>query len=182
MISAKQVADILTWMRTLLALALPVLGITKGAKGLQLAVILLIINWTVDSLDGVLARRSSVQYHTWIGDHDLEIDMLISAGALGYLVSAGFLSWQAAAIYVLVWLLLFWRFGVPHVMGVFFQAPVYLYLIVIAITEIPQVAIWLIVWIAAAIIVTWPKFPKVIIPEFLGDVRDLFSGKEQDPG
>jgi phosphatidylserine synthase len=181
MIAAKQVADILTWARTLLAVALPVLGITQGAKSLQLAVILLIANWTADSLDGVLARRSSVQYHTWIGDHDLEIDMLISVGALAYLVTAGFLSWQAAAVYVLVWLLIFWRFGIPHVVGVLFQIPIYLYFIGKATIEIPQVAIWIVVWIVAAIIVTWPKFPKVILPEFFGDVRDLFSGKKQDP-
>lgn len=181
MIAAKQVADILTWARTLLAIVLPILGITQGAKSLQLAFLLLIINWTVDSLDGVLARRSSVQYHTWIGDHDLEIDMLISAGALAYLVAAGFLSWQVAVIYVLVWLLVFWRFGVPHVMGVFFQIPIYLYFIIRATIEIPQIALWMVVWIVAAIIVTWPKFYKVLIPEFFGDIRDLFSGKEQDP-
>ena len=148
MLAAKQVADIITWARTLLAVALPVLGITQGEKSLNTAVILLIINWTADSLDGVLARRSRKQYRTWIGDHDLEIDMLIAAGSLIYLVAAGLLAWQIAAAYSLIWLVVFWRFGVPHVLGVLFQAPIYGYFIVRAIVESPQVAIWMVVWIS----------------------------------
>ncbi|MFN2188994.1 MAG: CDP-alcohol phosphatidyltransferase family protein [Candidatus Promineifilaceae bacterium] len=178
--SGKQVADIITWLRTLIAFALPVLGITQGAKSLQAAVILLIVNWTADSFDGVLARRSRVQYKTWIGDHDLEIDMLIGAGTLIYLFTAGFLSWQAAAIYCLVWLVIFWRFGIPHVLGVLFQAPIYGYFIVRAMMESTQIAFWLILWLLAAIIISWPKFPKVIIPEFLHDVRELVTREKQE--
>jgi len=177
---SKQVADIITWGRTLIAIFLPVLGIIQGAKSLQLAVVLLIVNWTADSLDGVLARRSQVQHRSWIGDHDLEIDMFISVGALAYLVAAGFLSWQIAFLYLLVWLFVFWRYGVPHVMGVLFQMPVYVVFLAIAIREIPVVALWLVVWVLAAIIITWPKFPKVLIPEFIGDVRDLFSKDDQE--
>ena len=175
---AKQTADIITWARALIALSLPVLGISQGVKSLQMAVILLIINWTADSVDGVLARRSRRQYRSWIGDHDLEVDMLISIGALAYLVVTGLLLWQIAAVYILLWLFIFWRFGVPHVMGVLFQTPIYVLFIIIAIREIPQVALWMIIWIVAAIIVTWPKFHKVIIPEFIGDVRALFIDEQ----
>jgi hypothetical protein len=178
--AGKRVADIITWTRALLALALPLLGIFQGAKSLQLVIILLIANWTADSVDGVLARRSKTQYKTWIGDHDLEIDMLISIGTLAYLAITGFVIWQIAAIYMLVWLVVFWRFGIPHVLGVLFQVPIYLLFIIISIREIPQTAIWLILWVIAAIIVTWPKFPKVIIPEFGGDVRDLFIKDKQE--
>lgn len=180
MVAGKQVADIITWARALLALALPVLGLSQGAKSLQLAMILLIANWTADSVDGVLARRSKVQYRTWIGDHDLEIDMLIAIGTLAYLAIAGFILWQIAAIYMLVWLVVFWRFGIPHVMGVIFQAPIYLLFIIVSIREINQAALWLVLWMVAAIIITWPKFPKVIIPEFVGDVRDLFNRDKQE--
>jgi hypothetical protein len=180
MVVSKQVADVITWARALIAISLPLIGITQGAKSLQLAVILLIANWTADSVDGVLARRSRVQYRTWIGDHDLEIDMLISIGALAYLAIAGFILWQVAAVYVLVWLVVFWRFGIPHVLGVLFQVPIYAFFIVLAMLEIPQTGLWLLIWVAVAIIVSWPKFPKVIIPEFVGDVRDLFVKGEQE--
>jgi hypothetical protein len=180
MFVSKQTADLITWARALLAITLPIIGISQGAKSLQLAVILLFANWTADSVDGVLARRSRVQYRTWIGDHDLEIDMLISVGTLAYMAVADFLLWQIAAIYLLVWLFVFWRFGVPHVLGVLFQAPIYAYFIIVAIREIPQTVLWLLIWMAAAIIVSWPKFPKVIIPEFFRDVRNLINKGESE--
>lgn len=180
MLAAKQVADLITWARALIAISLPVIGYLRGVASLQLAVILLIFNWTADSVDGVLARRSRVQYRSWIGDHDLEIDMLISFGTLAYLVITGLVTWQIAAIYVLLWLFIFWRSGVPHVLGVIFQAPIYAVFMILAIRELPQTGLWLLIWIVAAIVITWPKFPKVIIPDFLGDVRDLFSRNNQD--
>ncbi len=176
---SKQFADAITWARALLAISLPLLGISQGAKSIQLAVILLIANWTADSVDGVLARRSRGQYRTWIGDHDLEIDMFISVGTLAYLAAAGFILWQIAVIYLLVWLFVFWRFGVPHIMGVLFQVPIYAFFIVVAIREYPQTGLWLLIWVAAAIIVTWPKFPNERIPEFFGDLRDLVGRGEQ---
>jgi hypothetical protein len=58
--------------------------------------------------------------------------------------------------------------------------PIYALFIVVAIREIPQTGLWLLIWVAAAIIVTWPKFPKVIIPEFIEDVRDLFTKGERE--
>ena len=177
----KRVADVITWARSLIAIALPALGIVQGERSLRLAVILLITNWTLDSIDGVLARRSRIRQHSWIGDHDLEIDMLIAAGSLAYLVIIGFVSWQVVAVYLLIWLFLFWRFGVPHILGVLFQAPIYFFFIVRSIMELPQTALWIFLWILAAIIVTWPKFPKVIIPEFLGDFKALFVKDEGSP-
>jgi phosphatidylserine synthase len=155
---SKQVADIITWARTLIAIGLPILGIIYGAESLSWAVILLIINWTADSLDGILARRSPIRHKSWIGDHDLEIDMFISVGALAYLVSAGFLGWQIALAYLFVWLIIFWRFGVPHVMGVFFQLPVYVVFIIIAVREIPMTAVWMVAWVMEPRI-KWDRSP-----------------------
>jgi hypothetical protein len=179
MLVAKQVADLITWARALLTAWLPWLGITQGAKSLPLVVIFMIINWTADSIDGALARRSRIQYRTWIGDHDLQVDMLVSLGVLGYLSAASLIFWQVGTIYVLLWLVVFWRFGLPHVLGVLFQAPIYGWFGVLAIREVPQAGLWVVVWILAATIVTWPKFPKVIVPEFLRDVRNFINREEQ---
>jgi hypothetical protein len=79
---AKQVADLITFGRLLLGFLLAWLGIKWGGKGLIAALWILILNWTTDFFDGRIARRSSVYYHTWIGDHDLEVDMLVSVGLL----------------------------------------------------------------------------------------------------
>jgi hypothetical protein len=86
----KQVADLITTSRAFLAIWLPWLGITSGESSLATVVRALILNWTGDALDGTLARRSSKQYHTWIGDHDLEVDVLVSIGLLFSMLNAGY--------------------------------------------------------------------------------------------
>ncbi len=168
----KQLADLITLLRGVLAAIFVWLGITQRADGMPLAVVLLIANWTGDSIDGALARQSGLIQQTWIGDHDLEIDMLISVGLMGFMVAAGLLSWQVASLYLILWLLIFWRYGSVRSLGMLFQAPIYGWFIWVALRHESQVGWWLIAWIVIAIIVTWPKFPKVIIPGFLGGMRD----------
>ncbi len=56
----------------------------------------MIANWTGDLLDGRIARRSRMVDHTWIGDHDLEVDMAVSTGLLVYMQQSGFVNiWLA---------------------------------------------------------------------------------------
>lgn len=179
MAASKQLADLITWFRALLAPLLILLGLTAGTDALPAAVWLLIANWTLDSLDGPLARRGDLSRHTWVGDHDLEIDMLFSAGLLGYMAASGLVGWQITLIYLLIWLVIFWRLGIVHVLGIIFQAPIYGWFLYVSIRDLPQSALWLVGWIVAAIIVTWPKTPKVIIPRFLNQVRDLFTSSER---
>lgn len=177
MLVAKQVADLITMVRALLALFLAWLGLSQGAAGLPLAIWTMIIDWSGDALDGPIARRSRVFYHTWIGDHDLQIDMLISAGLLAYMLSAGFVEVWVAGVYLLVWLLIFWRWGAASVLGMLFQAPIYGWFVWVAMREVPAIGMWLIVWMVAALVVTWPKFPKMIVPGFLGGMWELLKNK-----
>jgi hypothetical protein len=175
MIAAKQVADLITWLRATLILIFPWLGLTRGSDGLTAAVILMIANWSADSIDGPIARRSRIRYQTWIGDHDLEVDMLTSCGLLAYMVASSYIPWQIGAIYLLIWSIIFWRLGLARVLGMLFQAPIYGWFIFIAVFNAPQVSLWLIAWVLLAIIVTWPKFPKVIVPNFLYGMREVFK-------
>jgi hypothetical protein len=87
--------------RGLLAFWLVWLGFTQGDQALVLVVWIMILDWMGDSIDGPIARRSSVYYHTWIGDHDLEVDITVSTGLLIYRLSSGFLQWQWVVIYLL---------------------------------------------------------------------------------
>lgn len=171
MLVAKQVADLITFARGLLGFWLAWLGFTQGDQALVLAVWIMIADWTGDSIDGALARRSSIRYQTWIGDHDLEVDITVSAGLLIYLLGAGFLEWHWAVIYLLIWAVVFWRWGFYRSLGMLIQAPIYLYFVVIALREPPHTGIWIIIWVAAFMIITWPKFPKEIIPGFLGGLK-----------
>lgn len=167
MLVAKQVADLITFARGLLGFWLAWLGFTQGDQGLALAVWIMIADWTGDSIDGALARSSRIRYQTWIGDHDLEVDIAVSAGLLIYILSAGFLQWQWAVIYLLIWAVVFWRWGFYRSLGMLLQAPIYMYFIWIALREPPHAGWWLVGWITIALIVTWPKFIREVIPGFL---------------
>lgn len=175
----KQLADFITWSRAFLALLIAWLGLTRGAEALPLVIILLIINWTADSIDGSLARRNPIAYHTWIGSHDLQIDMFVSIGTMGYLTTAGFLAWGVAAVYLLFWALYFWKSGIPHAMGVLFQAPTYGWFIYVSLRDAPQVGLWIVVWLIVAIAITWPKFPRIIVPGFLNGMQDILQKRDQ---
>jgi hypothetical protein len=173
MFDPKHVADMVTFARGLLALGLVWLGWSQGADGLGLAVYLILVDWTGDVLDGALARRSPRKDQTWIGDHDLEVDITVSAGLLGYMLLAGYIDWQVAAGYLLVWSLIFWHLGYERSLGMLVQAPIYIYFIYLAIREPPSTG-WLIIpWVIIIVLVTWPRFHREVIPGFLENFRGI---------
>ncbi len=133
---AKHVADFITATRGLMVFILPSLGVLFGEEALPWAAAFLAANWTGDSIDGPLARRSSRQYHTWVGDHDLEIDIAVS-------------------------------------MGMLFQAPIYAWFIYVSMKFAPVAGWVLIAWVMAALVLTWPKFPDEVVPDFINGVKAL---------
>jgi phosphatidylglycerophosphate synthase len=180
MIVAKQVADVLTLLRVILALFLAWLGFTQGDIAVPLAAWLLVASWTSDSLDGPLARRSRVRYHTWIGDHDLEIDMMVAGGLLIFMTAAGFVDPIVAALYLLFWSLYFIRSGVPRSVGMLFQAPIYGWFIWTTLNQAPPSGWILVGWILTMLVITWPKFPREIVPGFLSGMGDALVRDERD--
>lgn len=177
MLVAKQVADLITFTRSLLGVFLAWLGFEQGKEGLILATWLLLLDWTGDLFDGRIARRSRIHYHSWIGDRDLEVDMVVSAGLLFYLVASGFLNAWAAIFYILLWGAIFWRLGIPRSLGMLFQAPIYASFIWISIQNTPLAGYWILLWILVAIIGTWPLFPKTVVPGFLQGIREALLSR-----
>jgi phosphatidylglycerophosphate synthase len=176
MLVAKQFADFLTLTRTLLALMLIWLGVAHGASGLPVAALLLFLSWTTDALDGPIARRSRLQYNTWLGDHDLEVDMAVAAGLLAYMLLSSFVSVQLGVVYALGWALFFWRWGILRSPGMLFQAPIYAWFIWLAVRGAPLCGALLVGWILAAILLTWPRFLDEVVPGFLDGMRAI-SGR-----
>ena len=175
MLVGKQVADLITITRALLAFGLPWLGINMGESSLTTAVWLLILNWMGDALDGTLARRSSRKYHTWIGDHDLEIDILVSIGLLFYMLGAGFVDLRLLGLYGLICALIFWHWGFHRSLGMVIQAPIYGWFIWVSLKRVPSVGIWLVLWILAALMITWPRFPNEVVPGFLTGMKEVVN-------
>lgn len=173
MLNAKQIADFVTLFRGLLGFGLVWLGLTEGAEGLQEAVFIMIAAWTADTIDGKIARRSTKYHQSWIGDHDLEIDMAVSCGLLVYLITSGFINIWIACFYVLIWTFILWRWKNVKVLGMLSQAPIYGYFIYVALNLLPNVGVWILVWIVIAVIITWPQFPKMVVPGFLDGIREF---------
>ena len=174
----KQVADLLTFTRGLLLIIFPWLAMTGGQESLSLAAMLLISNWTGDVIDGALARRSRIRYDSWIGDHDLEIDMAVALGLLIYTIATGYVKLTVGVIYILIWAMYFWRVGIPRIMGMLFQAPIYGWFIYVSLKYTPSAGLWLVAWVLAAVVLTWPRFPREVVPGFLSGVKDHFSSDE----
>ncbi|MFA9403085.1 MAG: hypothetical protein ACERKY_08470 [Anaerolineales bacterium] len=175
---AKQVADLLSFTRGLLLIIFPWLAMTGGQESLSLAVMLLIANWTGDVFDGALARRSHIHYDSWIGDHDLEIDMVVALGLLIFTIATGYVQLTVGVIYILIWVIYFWRVGIPRTMGMLFQAPIYGWFIYVSLKYTPSAGLWLVAWLLAAVILTWPRFPREVVPGFLSGVKTHFSPDE----
>lgn len=178
MIVAKQVADFITIVRGVLGIYIAWLGISAGEETLSLAVWLMIIAWSGDALDGPIARRSRVSYHTWIGDHDLHFDIFVSGGLLVYMIGTGYLTIPVIGVYLLIWLLIFWRWGLERSLGMLVQAPIYAWFIWVAMHDAPAAGWWIIAWIAVMIVITWPRFPQEVVPGFLNGMRGLGDGED----
>lgn len=178
MIVGKQVADLITSLRALLTFFLIWLGYSRGADGLELAVYVMLADWIGDAIDGPIARKSRVTYRSWIGEHDLEVDMTVSVGLLAYLLLAGFLNVWVVVFYLFSWGAGFWLYGgIPRSYGMLFQTPIYGWFCYVALREVPETA-WLIpAYIVIATAVTWPRFPQMIIPGFLSGLRKQNGGK-----
>lgn len=171
----KNIADAITFSRLLLSLCLIWLGIKFGVSALPWVVWVMILSWTGDSLDGALARHSGTKKQTWVGAHDLQFDVAIAAALLLYLALADFVPLAGTIFYFLVWVVIFWRFGLNSTLGKLFQAPVYGWFIVISIREAPSSGLWVLVWLVVAIVLTWPRFPDQVIPEFIDGVADIWQ-------
>ena len=180
MIVAKQVADFLTVLRVVLAFSYPFIGLTYGADALPLAIWILLTSWVTDALDGPLARRSSRQYHTWIGDNDLGVDMTVSLGLLIYMILSGYVSPLLGVFYMLLWGAYFLRFGIPRSMGMLMQAPIYFFFVWVAMTEMPNPGYLLVVYPFLITAITWPRFPKEIVPGFLEGMKQIWGRNSRE--
>lgn len=171
---SKHLADSITWGRAVAALALVGWGLSRGAESLPVASVFLVADWTGDILDGALARRSPRARRTWIGDHDLEVDMWVAGCLLTYLLVTGWVDVWLAAGYVAVCAALLAATGWPRALGMLCQAPIYGGLVLLTLAHAPAVAALMGLWVLSAILITWPRFPQAVVPEFLAGVRSVW--------
>lgn len=177
MIRTKTLADILTAARFLLGLYLLWLGLNNGPVAVGMVALTLLVAWTTDLLDGPLARRDPRGLHTWIGDHDLEADLIVALGVWLYLGLAGFISFWLTVAYGAIGAAALWHFDSVH-LAWGLQALPYGAMIWTALRVVPPYGLLLFVWPGVVLVVTWPRFPRQVLPEFLDGMRHLLRKRQ----
>ena len=89
MIVSKQVDDFLTLSRSIFSFLFIWLAKDNDPETLPFAIILLMICWTTDILDGPLARRSSVKYQNFVGENDILADIMVATGLVIFPTETG---------------------------------------------------------------------------------------------
>ena len=179
MVTTKTLADALTAVRFCLAGFILWIGAQGRAEAMPTVAVALISAWITDLLDGPLARRDPTGRHTWIGDRDLEVDMLVGLAVLAYLTMAGYLAFKAAVAYVIVCAVLLRTFRSLHLAWAV-QAPPYAGMIYAALRDAPRYGLMIVGYIALVLVATWPRFPQTVVPQFLEGMRNLGKSRAAD--
>ncbi|HHW57056.1 MAG TPA: hypothetical protein GXX15_05185 [Clostridia bacterium] len=168
----KIAANILTVGRAVIGVVIGLLGIFQGRRALKTAVLLLITAWFSDVADGFLARSSKVTVKDWIGEHDLYADMTVSAGVLYYLTFSQYIPLYAGwGIFIVSAVLLYYFPSTTLAEGL--QAIPYALMIYTSFSHIPLYGFLILAFLLFLIIITWPRFPKEKVPDFLNGMKTL---------
>ena len=165
----KRVPDLLTLSRGFIAVAIFSLGFA-GRSALGMVILLTMLGWTTDIFDGRLARKLN-KPPTWVGEKEFAFDMLMVFSGLCYLVMAGFIPFLYSLIYVMV-AAAFIAYFRSKMITMSFATPIVALPLVVAYFEAPRIAIWYVVWIAAALVLDWRRF-KGVVTEFIRKARRL---------
>jgi hypothetical protein len=174
MVDPKGIADFITLVRGLLGIFLAWLGFIQGPDSMPQAILVMLLCWTGDLLDGGIARLNRPPRHSWLGDHDLQVDLFVSLGLGAYLVGAGFVEWYIACIYLIMWGFLIWRFGPDQNLLMLVQAFIYFYFIWVALKISPQAGRWLVAWILVVTILNWRRFSTQVVPGFIRGMKSVW--------
>lgn len=169
----KTIANTLTIFRFTIGFIIASIGNIQRKLGLKNAILWLILAWITDVLDGYLARTSKMP-EDFIGKHDIYADMTVSAGVLYFLTVSNFISWKFTLIFVITAIFLIWYFKEKAVAdGI--QAVPYALILYTSLKYEPSYGYLIIAYLLFLIFITWPRFPKEKVPEFINGIRNIFK-------
>ena len=108
-------------------------------------------------VDGRLSRSLKTDHSTWLGKNDVYVDMFVSAAILFYMTVSGLLALWLVLIYLLVWSVLFLRYGISPLFAQIFQNPIYAFFVFFTVKAEPWVLPWLLLWALVMLAFFWQR-------------------------
>lgn len=169
----ERVPDLLTLSRAFIAAAILALGFAERldlliGSALPAVLLLTMLGWTTDILDGRVARRYK-KTPTWVGEKEFAFDMLMVFSGLCYLVLSGFIPFIPAIIYTMV-AAAFIAYFRSKMVTMSFATPVVALPLIVAYFEAPNALLWYVAWIVVALLLDWRRFKSVIL-EFIENTK-----------
>lgn len=158
----NRIPDFFTSLRIILGFILIGSGIVNGAVAIAEDIWLLVASWSTDMVDGRLSRTLKTHGKTWLGRHDVYIDMFVSLAVLAYMTVTAVLPLWIVLVYLLVWGAIFARWGLKEMFAQIFQNPIYLAFVVFTVIAQPAVLPWLLLWAFAAFIFFYKRMFELL--------------------
>jgi len=153
----KRLADLLTLSRFFLSLGIMALGVWRGEGMLPSVVMMALLAWMTDTLDGPLARRARPQRTTWIGEQDFPIDVFMVVALLSYLTAINVVPWQGVLMYLLVATAAIWWLR-EQAVALAFMAPVDALFLYTGWQRAPTETRWVFLYLAVTLFLDWHRF------------------------
>lgn len=170
----KRLADLLTLSRFFFSLGIVTLGVRWGEKSLPNVVVLALLAWMTDTLDGPLARCACPQRVTWIGEQDFSVDVFMVLALLCYLVVINVLYWYGALVYLLLALVgIAWLREQAVVLA--FMAPIDALFLYTSWQRAPTVTRWVFVYLVLTLVFDWHRF-CYIVDLFINGMHRMLNG------
>jgi phosphatidylglycerophosphate synthase len=174
----KEIADLLTGLRLVLAVLLVVIAFTLGGRVLPLAGALIILGWATDTLDGPLARKSGCRRTGWLGKNDIGIDIFLSFSIVIYASASGLLHWSvtAGSIVLLLFATLVFH---SYSLIVTFIGISYVIFLYMALRHCIPVLLAALGWGVVTLFVSWNRI-RTSLPLFFRGFKELFTGSRAE--
>ena len=168
----KRLADLLTLSRFFLSLAIMALGVWWGGGTLPIVVMIALLAWMTDTLDGPLARRARPRRTTWIGEQDFPVDVFMVMALLSYLTAINVVPWRGALMYLLLAAVALWWLR-EQAVALAFMAPVDALFLYIGWQRAPTEARLVLFYLTVTLILDRHRFCYVV-SVFINGMRRVF--------
>ena len=173
------IPDLLTASRLLLAALIVALGVARGRDAVAMALILAMVAWISDNLDGFMARRIPNRQPSWLGRHEFAVDVVFTWATLAFILLAGFLPWWLGIAYTLLALIVAALVQRKPITNIFLRI-IDVTAVLLVLWFYRELGLLLIAFLLTLAAVQWPRLSRDSVTwarTVWGLVRDFLRGR-----